>query len=235
MTLDYYHGTCVADAVNDLIGGGPLRPRRPDGESKVRAANAAREGFVYLTPSFHHACEYAYPNDRADWPEFHEVEHCQPHVFKFDLSGATLFPEEDDLGWAACVARDRLAGKCGGLGTHNLVFMERIAEDRTTLAWLLDEAERLLGRDVLTKAATAKRGTMRVGARLAPRLDPALSEALVGLGISVACADDVRPNGAWTWGRGTHPSWKGGSGRCPDGLPPVQGAWCDSPASSTRP
>ncbi|MGI4815013.1 MAG: hypothetical protein ACRYGG_17010 [Janthinobacterium lividum] len=222
--IRYYHGTNSLSAVRDMASGGALRPSRPEGRS---AFSKSAGGFVYLTPCFRLAADYAMMRDRRDWPAEHDVVSADlPHVFGFDLSSVALaIPEEDELGRAAMVAVT--GGRKRSPCTMNILLLNTLREDRNTLADLAAEAGRIIGGTARYRALADGRSlTMAeqtaVGRRMAEMLDPELGERLMAMGMSVGVRESVVPVAAWTLEIGARP---GVAMDHPDKADPLCGPW----------
>lgn len=199
--IPYYHGTISLPAVQCLVGGGTLLPRRPEGRSVF---SKAVEGLTYLTPCFKLAADYAMTTDRNDWPAEHDVEWADlSHVFEFDLSNvSSAVLEEDELGWAVMVAVT--AGKRVSPCTMNILLMDALLGDVDTMRALAAEAERIIGKTarfhgLLDGRALTKTGQAAVGRRMANVMKPEMAERLMELGMSLGVQEPLAPVAAWTF------------------------------------
>lgn len=220
----YFHGTCSARAVQALLGGEPLMPRRPLGDSDFVPS---RPGLRHVTPCFRHAAEYAVMTNRADWPQEHDVEvSSRAWIFAFELDA----PEdgrnrldEDELGWAIKHAIVVASGQTDAGWITNTEFADNFESSRDTMTRLADLALPELSRRQAFQRALQKPllWNPRLQTKAALLLESILPEelrlGLVNLGISLGIPEPIWPTAAWNFAFRDFPRmWEG---------PPVPPDW----------
>jgi hypothetical protein len=203
----YFHGTASLTAARALAAGQALAPAAPPGRQRL---SGGMPGRVYLTPSAAAACGYSRLYGRHDRPRFGDWRDCDGRgfVFRFDLSGAALEVEEDDLGNACRVAAEVLDLRWHdgwhdeGWPRHpNRALGAALARDHALLRLLRAAAATLLPPSLAARLSAPRPLGMaeiaRIGRALSPRLPADLSAALIGAGSSVATA--ARPVAEAGW------------------------------------
>jgi hypothetical protein len=195
----YYHGTFMKSATEALLAGEPLRALRPEGTSFVQQA---RQGHVYLSPSFNVAAEYAFSKGRSDWPnEFDAPYADMPHVFEFHHVADGAEPDEDELGFAYKAALCIRAG-LRHEWSMNSEFASALTCSPNTIERLASNAERsLVNTDMesFIKAPHKFHGVKKtaLGHQMRPFTDYELRQELIDLGISVATTMELKAAAAY--------------------------------------